>query len=249
MRIAVIADIHGNLLALEAVLADIAMRGADLTVDLGDCVSGPLWPRETLERLWEHQFPTVRGNHERQLQAPRSKMGLSDAYAADQLSEVDLRALGVLPLTITAAEGVLMCHATPSNDATMLLERPLPSGGFALAPRASITASVEKVDADVLLCGHTHTPRIIHVQRTTTPLTIVNPGSVGLPGFEDGGHYFDNGTPHARYALLKKHKGIWTTDFIAIEYDWHRAARRAADNGRAEWARALLTGYSAPTDV
>ncbi len=65
MRLAVIADIHGNLLALDAVLADIAARGVDLTVNLGDCVSGPLWPAETAARLMALGLPTVRGNHDR----------------------------------------------------------------------------------------------------------------------------------------------------------------------------------------
>ncbi|WP_292649880.1 metallophosphoesterase, partial [Mesorhizobium sp.] len=52
MRIAVLADIHGNVIALDAVLDDLQQRGgADLIVNLGDCVSGPLWPRETMERL------------------------------------------------------------------------------------------------------------------------------------------------------------------------------------------------------
>ena len=68
MRIAVIADIHGNILALEAVLADLARRGgADRVVNLGDCVSGPLWPRETMERLEALGWPTVRGNHDRRV--------------------------------------------------------------------------------------------------------------------------------------------------------------------------------------
>ena len=49
MRLAVIADVHGNLIALETVLADIARRGSDLIVNLGDCVTSPLWPRETYE--------------------------------------------------------------------------------------------------------------------------------------------------------------------------------------------------------
>ena len=51
MRIAVIADIHGNLPALEAVLADIQRRNVDRTINLGDCVSGPLWPREVCDLL------------------------------------------------------------------------------------------------------------------------------------------------------------------------------------------------------
>ena len=60
MRIAVIADIHGNVLALEAVLADIGARRVNQTVNLGDIVSGPLWPRETMELLAEMGILTVR---------------------------------------------------------------------------------------------------------------------------------------------------------------------------------------------
>ena len=68
MRIAVLADIHGNVLALDAVLDDLKRRGgADLTINLGDCVSGPLWPRETFERLEALDLPTVRGNHDRRV--------------------------------------------------------------------------------------------------------------------------------------------------------------------------------------
>ncbi len=65
MRVAVISDIHGNLRALEAVLADIKTRSADATVNLGDCVAGPLWPQETFDLLASLAFPTVRGNHDR----------------------------------------------------------------------------------------------------------------------------------------------------------------------------------------
>jgi len=62
---AVISHIHGNLLALEAVIADIGTRGVDATVNLGDSVAGPLWPSETAECLVASAFPTVRGNHDR----------------------------------------------------------------------------------------------------------------------------------------------------------------------------------------
>lgn len=87
MRLAVLADIHGNLPALEAVIADMAAFAPDLTIDLGDCVSGPLWPRETLVRLRELGWPTVRGNHDRAVgTGPREALGLSDRYAFDQLA-------------------------------------------------------------------------------------------------------------------------------------------------------------------
>jgi predicted phosphodiesterase len=62
MRLAALSDIHGNLPALEAVLADIGRRGVERIVNLGDIVSGPLWPRETAARLLPLALPTVRGN-------------------------------------------------------------------------------------------------------------------------------------------------------------------------------------------
>src|SRR5262249_4722877 len=76
MRIAVISDIHGNLAALEEVLADIVRRGADVTVNLGDICASPLWPRETFERLEGLNLPTVRGNHDRWVaERPREILG------------------------------------------------------------------------------------------------------------------------------------------------------------------------------
>ena len=87
MQFAAIADIHGNLLALEAVLADIAQRGISKIVNLGDLLSGPLWPAETADRLQSLNLPTIRGNHERQLLTlPREKMGPSDQYTIDAIS-------------------------------------------------------------------------------------------------------------------------------------------------------------------
>ena len=88
MRIAAISDIHGNLGALDAVLADIARRGADLTVNLGDLLSGPLLPRETADRLMALDLPTISGNHERQLLAPdAAAMSASDRHAAQSVTD------------------------------------------------------------------------------------------------------------------------------------------------------------------
>ena len=67
MRLAILSDIHGNVVALEAVLADLDSRGADILLNLGDCATGPLWPRETMELLGSLALPTVRGNHDRWL--------------------------------------------------------------------------------------------------------------------------------------------------------------------------------------
>jgi predicted phosphodiesterase len=86
MRIAIVADIHGNVLALEAVLADLENRKVDRFVNLGDSVSGPLWPRETAELLIPLNWPTVRGNHDRWVTdwAPE-KQYRSDAFACQSL--------------------------------------------------------------------------------------------------------------------------------------------------------------------
>ncbi|RUT95204.1 metallophosphoesterase, partial [Mesorhizobium sp. USDA-HM6] len=89
MRIAVLADIHGNVLALGAVLDDLERRGgADLVVNLGDCVSGPLWPRETIERLEALGLPTVRGNHDRRVAEDPTDQNMwpSDHYAQERLT-------------------------------------------------------------------------------------------------------------------------------------------------------------------
>nr|WP_292341563.1 metallophosphoesterase [Mesorhizobium sp.] len=96
MRIAVLADIHGNVLALDAVLDDLGRRGgADLVVNLGDCVSGPLWPRETMQRLEALGLPTVRGNHDRRVAEDPAdeKMWPSDRYAQERLTPAQREAL------------------------------------------------------------------------------------------------------------------------------------------------------------
>src|SRR5580704_2585576 len=87
MRIAVIADVHGNLFALEAVLNDLRQHSPDVTVDLGDCVSGPLRPFETAELLMSRQFLTVRGNHDRIVTGPRAEMGRHNIFSADRINE------------------------------------------------------------------------------------------------------------------------------------------------------------------
>jgi predicted phosphodiesterase len=88
MRIAVIADIHGNLPALEAVLADIQGRKVEQIINLGDCVSGPLWPREVCDLLMARDDLTIRGNHDRWVSGPDpTRMSASDRYAYAQLNQ------------------------------------------------------------------------------------------------------------------------------------------------------------------
>ena len=98
-RWAVVSDIHGNLPALQAVVAAVAdAGGVDGWLNLGDIVSGPLWPRETAEWLMRQGWPTIAGNHERQLLTfARERMGPSDAFAAAALTEAQRAWLARLP--------------------------------------------------------------------------------------------------------------------------------------------------------
>ena len=98
MRLAIIADIHGNSLALEAVLADIDRRGVREIVNLGDVASGPLWPRETVESIQARHIPTVRGNHDRWV--AEGVTGGSDRYARERLDDAQRAWLGALPVRV-----------------------------------------------------------------------------------------------------------------------------------------------------
>ena len=92
MRLALVSDIHGNLAALEAVIADLENRQIDQVVNLGDTLSGPLLPAETAQRLQKLAWLHVAGNHERQvLCLPLERQSASDAFTSGQLSQAEKR--------------------------------------------------------------------------------------------------------------------------------------------------------------
>jgi putative phosphoesterase len=243
MRIAVLADIHGNVIALEAVLADLARHKPDLTVDLGDCASGPLWPRETMERLADLRAVTVRGNHDRQVSTLTSEeMGSSDRFAHDQLKSHQREVLKGLPMSLQIAPGILAFHASPHQDDLYLLDEVV-DGRLVRASPKTVAERLGNMDAKIILCGHSHRPDMLHLD---SDVLIINPGSVGCPAYDDPSHpahVSESGTPHARYALVDiQANGQATVKMIAVTYDHEAAAARAQANGRPEWAYALKTG-------
>jgi diadenosine tetraphosphatase ApaH/serine/threonine PP2A family protein phosphatase len=248
MRIAVIADIHGNMPALEAVLDDLARRGgADRVINLGDCVSGPLWPRETVERLQALDWPTVRGNHDRRVALdPVDEMGPSDKFAYDRLTQAQRDWLVALPLQATIAPGVLAFHARPDHDERYLLDA-IVDGQLVRAPIAAIAKRLKSIGPGhrLLLCGHSHRTELI---RMPDGLVIFNPGSVGCPAYDDPtepAHVSEQGSPHARYGIVELGEGGAPDRFeaFAVGYDHEAAAVRAEQSGRPEWARGLRTGF------
>ncbi|UVK41634.1 metallophosphatase family protein [Mesorhizobium sp. AR10] len=239
MRLAVVSDIHGNLRALEAVHARIKESSPDIIVNLGDCVSGPLWPEETAQYLIAENWPTVRGNHDRVLvEPPASRLEEVDAFAQQCLSQASLAWLSALPLTLSLAAEILLCHGSPSDDEVFLLEE---DGGdhFFLSNESQIRRKLGRTEARLILCGHTHTPRVVHLSDGRVAL---NAGSVGVQAFPS---FTVTGSPHARYAIATRKDGEWSFSLHAIGYDWAEAAGRAKAAGFARWEHGLMTGYAA----
>jgi predicted phosphodiesterase len=232
----VIADIHGNLPALEAVLADLARRGISDIVNLGDCVSGPLWPRETLDLLIARDFPTVRGNHDRWVaEQDPAQMSRIDRFAHTHLDDTHRAWLRALPLTRSFGD-ILAFHARPDDDNEYLLEDIVADRLFP-ATAAVIEQRLAGHTHRLMLCGHSHLPNIVRLANGTT---VLNPGSVGFPAYEDTDptHISESAAPHARYAILRD----GAIEMIALEYDHASAAARAAANDRPDWAHFLTTG-------
>ena len=254
MKIAIISDIHGNLLALQAVLADIARQGVDQTVNLGDILSGPLQPAQTADLLMAQSFPTIKGNHERQLLAghamPAAQIDLrdSDGYAAAQITHAQAAWLDALPTQFALSDDVWLCHGTPASDLQYWMETVTPGfgdhghPGVRAATADEVAARLGDCAYSVVLCGHTHVPRIVQCGRTL----IVNPGSVGLPAYKGDrpfAYVIENGAPHARYAVLEKTGSGWQVDLRAVPYDHLAQARVAESRQRPDWAQALATGF------
>ncbi|WP_433204628.1 metallophosphoesterase family protein [Dactylosporangium sp. CS-047395] len=228
MRVAVLADIHANLPALEAVLADVDARGADRIVLLGDIAGGPL-PAETLDRLagLGDRAVWVHGNGERELVDAfdgRPGEGPGAADAAECAGLIDQRhrdLMAGLPMTVTLdVDGlgpVLFCHATPRRDDEFVLVD---------SPVARWRAVLGGVGERLVVCGHTHMP----FDRLAGGRRVVNPGSVGMA----------YGPAGAYWALL----GDGTVQLRRTAYDATAAAARIAASAHpraAAWAGEYVT--------
>jgi putative phosphoesterase len=242
MKLAILSDIHGNIWALEAVLADIKKQGVDLIVNAGDILSGPLEPAATADLLMPLQLPTIRGNHERQLLACEHKTGdPSDQFAFEHTSQAQRDWIKGLPATLAISDEVFMCHGTPASDLVYFLEQ-VDQHGCHLAAPAEIEIHAAGITHSLIICGHTHKPR---THAISAGRLVVNPGSVGLQAYDDDHPYFhtiENASPHARYAICEKAADGWNVNHLDISYDHHKAAATALKNGRDDWARWLSTG-------
>ena len=245
LRIALVADIHANVWALEAVLADIKKQRVDTMFNLGDILHGVLKPHATYERLLAAgDMLTIRGNQDREIfhatAEDRRKSPRLD-YMIKDLGDEPIEWLRTLPPTAIFEEEIFLCHGTPASDETYLLED-VSSGRPMIRPEAEILRLVKSTRHPVVVCGHTHIPRLVQLANGQM---IVNPGSVGLPAYSDDSpvpHVMETYSPHASYAILTKTSDGWDVSFQKVAYDYEPASKCAASLGRNDWARQIATG-------
>jgi putative phosphoesterase len=173
VRVAVLSDIHGNLPALEAVLAEVEREGADAVVCPGDVIGGP-FPVEVLDRLTslpDTRF--VRGNADRIVLEGTDEFDRDWAMERERMGAERLAAVAGWPLTheveIDGLGRTLFCHAIPTADEPIFTR---------ITRDEDVAALIGVVDAELLVCGHTH---VQFDRRLASGLRIVNAGSVGMP--------------------------------------------------------------------
>ncbi|RPH92511.1 metallophosphoesterase [candidate division KSB1 bacterium] len=241
LQLAVLSDIHGNRWALEAVLLDIRRRGLKQTVNLGDCLFGPLDPVGTADLLMEMDIPTVCGNEDRIIFESDAAVSSTLDLVRGKLNSRQLQWLRSLPKAIAVFDDFFLCHGTPQSDLEYLLLRATEQG-----LRARTEAELENLLAATeqlcVLCGHDHTAGM---RRLLNGKILVNPGSVGLQAYTDDAphpHVVQAGDPKARYCILTQRTAERRVEFISLSYDHQSAAAAARANGRPDWAKRLETG-------
>jgi predicted phosphodiesterase len=189
MRIAALYDIHGNLPALEAVLADARRASVDQIVVGGDVFPGPM-SGEALQCLLDLDLPVrfIRGNGDRAVLALASgaetdipvQFRATVGWVAEQLDPAHQQVMTQWPETLRVdVDGlgeVLFCHATPRSD-TEIFTR--------LTPEDRLAPIFEHVKTPMVVCGHTH----MQFDRIVGGVRVVNAGSVGMPFGEPGAYW------------------------------------------------------------
>ncbi|MGA7910751.1 MAG: metallophosphoesterase family protein [Candidatus Dormiibacterota bacterium] len=225
MRIAALADIHGNLPALEAVLEEVRREAPDLVVVCGDVASGPM-PAQTvqlLKALTEVRF--VSGNADRglieafDLQEGPEWAGPFGEWCSRQISRDDRDFLAAFEATVLVedVEGlgrVLFCHGSPGSDVEIMT---------AETPDERIRVFTTGLDVDVVVCGHTH----MQFDRRVDRLRVVNPGSVGMPYGEPGAFWAVLG-PDVRMRRTSYDREAAATRIRSL--DWPAAEDFAREN-------------------
>lgn len=237
MRVALISDLHANIIALEAVLADARHAGYDQLVCLGDVATLGPRPHEVLACLEGLGCRNVLGNHDefmleadlirKYTESPLVVTSVDATRAV--LSDIELRFLGTFERTI-ALDGLFLFHGTPRSNMEDLL---------ATTPTAQVDEMLRGVTAPVFAGGHTH----LQMLRQHKGALVVNTGSVGMPFREHAA----GGPPvvlaHAEYAIVETDRDRVSVDLRRVPLDRHALAAQVEgwSNPLATSLRALYT--------
>ncbi|MBK8904306.1 MAG: metallophosphoesterase [Anaerolineaceae bacterium] len=216
----IFGDIHANLPALEAVFSDIETRKLNNLYCLGDLVGYGVWPNEVIALIRERDIPTIMGNYDQGVGQDSNDCGCAyrtpEAQALGERSiawsnahttaenKAYLRQLGDSTSVQLGDLKVALVHGSPRKINEYLYED---------RPEASLERLLDMVEADVLVCGHTHLPyhRVLRSGRH-----VINAGSVGKPKDSD---------PRACYLVLSAEGNDLSVEFIRVSYDVEKAAQ------------------------
>ncbi|MFA0887552.1 MAG: metallophosphoesterase family protein [Synergistales bacterium] len=236
MKIALISDVHANLPALEAVMEHARARGCEALWNVGDCLGYGAFPEEVVRILRRHAL-NILGNYDRKVLEVRERKAdwqeslipekwMAFNWAFENLSEESRQWLRDLPerrRMEVDGKRVLLVHASPLSASEHL---------FAATPKGRFETLADAAAADVVVCGHSHSPFVLPVKGTW----FVNPGSVGRP---------DDGDARAGYATLSLGRRIFRVCHYRVPYDVQRAAEEARRRKLPEsFAQMLLRGLS-----
>ena len=148
--------------------------------------------------------------------------------------------LKILPFDLNFGNTIYCCHACPVSDSTYLLEE-IKSNQVGIKDNLEINLLVREINQKIITCGHSHIPRIVE----TSNKIIINPGSVGLPAYDDdfpAPHKMESFNTHAKYAIVANMRDLLSIDLVSIPYDCESAAISAEKNKRNDWANWIRKG-------
>lgn len=228
MRFAFISDIHGNLHSLELVLADIQEENADQIVCLGDIASLGPQPHEVITRIRDLQIPVITGNHETYLLNPELTekhlpwLRATELWCLDQLTSDDLDYLRSfkpqLSFALDQRTSLLAYHGSPQSNEIFI---------YPDTPSEILNELFGEQSAKVLIGGHTH----VQMLTQHKGMTLLNPGSVGMPfEYPLNGHN-RRAFRRAEYAIVDMTDGKLTVDLRRLPIDFEQLAKTARKSG------------------
>ena len=219
-QMAIFSDIHANLAALEASLADMDERGLDERYCLGDLVGYATFPNEVVATIQALNIPGVMGNYDRGVGHDSDDCGC--AYKTPEAKALGNRSIAWTNSHTTAASKAFLRSLLPNfrlqlGDLRVTLvhgsPRKINEYLFEDRPDSGLERLLDLAEADVLVCGHTHVP---YHKRLPSGRHVVNDGSVGKP---------KDGDPRACYAILEAEGRDLNVTFVRVPYDVERTAR------------------------